>query len=66
MNARFLANCANGTKPLFTTDAEDLWGLYLGTFADPTERQYHNCHACRQFVERFGALATIGDDGMVA
>lgn len=66
VNARFLANCANGTKPLFTTDAEDLWGLYLGTFADPTERQYHNCHACRQFVERFGALATIGDDGVVA
>lgn len=66
VNARFLMNCANGANPLFTTDAEDLWGLYLGTFADPTERQYHNCHACRQFVERFGALATIGDDGMVA
>lgn len=65
VNARFLANCADGAKPLFTTDAEDLWGLYLGTFTDPTDRQYHNCHACRQFVERFGALATVGDDGMV-
>lgn len=63
VNARFLANC--GGKPLFTTDAEDLWSLYLNSFADPTERQYHNCHACRQFIERFGALATIGDDGMV-
>lgn len=66
VNARFLANCANGTKPLFTTDAEDLWGVYLGSFADPTERQYHNCHSCRQFIERFGALATIGEDGMAA
>lgn len=66
VNARFLANCANGAKPLFTTDAEDLWGAYLGSFADPAERQRHNCHACRQFVERFGALATLGDDGMVA
>lgn len=66
VNARFLANCADGAKPLFTTDAEDLWGAYLGAFADPKERQYHNCHACRQFVERFGALATIGDNGMVA
>lgn len=66
VNARFLENCGNGAKPLFTTDAEDLWGTYLGTFADPTDRQYHNCHACRQFIERFGALATIGDDGIVA
>jgi hypothetical protein len=66
VNARFLKNCGNGTKPLFTTDAEDLWGVYLGSFADPTERQYHNCHACRQFIERFGSLATIGDDGMTA
>lgn len=66
VSARFLANCADGARPLFTTDAEDLWGLYLGSFADPTERQYHNCHACRQFIERFGALATIGEAGMVA
>lgn len=66
MNERFLANCDSGAKPLFTTDAEDLWSLYLGAFSDQAERQYHNCHACRQFVERFGALATIGDDGMVA
>lgn len=66
VNARFLANCADGAKPLFTTDAENLWGLYLGSFTDPTERQYHDCHACRQFVERYGALATIDDDGMTA
>jgi hypothetical protein len=66
VNARFLANCGNGTEPLFTTDAEDLWGVYLGSFADPTERQYHNCHACRQFIERFGSLAIISDDGMTA
>lgn len=64
VNARFLANCGGGTKPLFTTDAEDLWGMYLGSFTNPAERQYHNCHACRQFIERFGALVTIGDDGL--
>lgn len=66
VNERFLANCANGAKPLFTTDAQNLWGLYLDSFVDPTERQYHHCHACRYFIERFGALATIGEDGMVA
>jgi hypothetical protein len=62
VNARFLTNCSSG--PLFTTDAEDLWGAYLGTFADPIERQYHTCHACRQFIERFGALVTIDANGL--
>lgn len=64
VNARFLANCADGAKPVFTTGAEDLWGAYLGTFADGAMRQYHNCHACRTFVERFGGLVTISADGM--
>lgn len=66
VNERFLANCDSGKSPLFTTDAEGLWDLYLDSFPDPTERQYHNCHACRQFIERFGALAVIGDDGRVS
>lgn len=66
VNARFLENCADGAKPLFTTDAEDVWRLYLDSFAQPTQRQYYSCHACRQFIERFGALATIGEDGVVA
>jgi len=66
VNARFLANCAAGAKPLFTTDVEDLWPIYLASFDDPSERQHHNCHACRQFIERAGALAVIGDDGIVA
>jgi hypothetical protein len=63
LNARFLANCASGARPLFTTDAEDLWDAYLGSFTDPAVRQYHNCHACRQFIERFGGLVTIDEDG---
>ncbi len=65
INARFAANVSGGTAPLFTTDAEDLWTAYLG--AMPVEsRQYHTCHACRQFVERFGGLVTIGADGATA
>jgi hypothetical protein len=66
VNARFLANCANGAKPLFTTDAADLWGAYLGGFSDKTERQYHTCHACKQFIERFGGLVTVDAAGMTA
>lgn len=65
INARLLANCDHGAQPLFMTDAPPLWPLYLDSFSDPTERQYHNCHACRRFVERFGALATIGKDGQL-
>lgn len=62
---RFIANCESGKKPLFTTDAEDLWERYLGSFSDPVERQYHNCHACRHFIQRFGALATLDEQGRV-
>lgn len=66
VQARFLANCDSGKRPLFTTDAADLWSLYLSSFVGALERQYHTCHACRHFIERFGGLATIDDDGVVA
>ena len=59
-------NLAISGGTLFRVDAGDLFEVYLQSFEDHAERQYHNCHACRQFIERFGALATIGDDGMVA
>lgn len=45
-------------ESLFTTDI-DLWPVYLDSFTDLQEKQYHNCHACRQFIRRFGALVTI-------
>lgn len=66
VNARFAVNCASGSAPLFTTDVEGLWERYLDSFETPEERQYHNCHACRQFIERFGGLVTIEHDGMTA
>lgn len=61
--ATFLEQC--GAEPLFTTgaDVEALWGLYLDGFADPADRQHHTCHACRHFIQRFGALVTINGDG---
>lgn len=54
-----------GTGPLFTTDADGMWPAYLAAMPDE-HRQYHNCHACRQFIERFGPLATISEAGGVA
>lgn len=61
VQARFWANIDN-KRPLFTTDASGLWEAYLGAFAE-SERQFHNCNACRRFIERFGGLVVIGDDG---
>ena len=74
VQARFLKNIEGGAVPLFETDAADLWGAYLGTFGPaPAEgeaatplRQYHTCHACRLFVERFGGLVTVDAAGMTA
>jgi hypothetical protein len=63
IQARFLLRTDDGARPVFLTDAENLWGVYLDSFTDPEHRQYHNCHACRQFIERFGSLAVVEDDG---
>ena len=51
--------------PLFTTDAADLWTSWLDALP-ASERQNHNCHACRQFVERFGGMVTVDAAGMTA
>jgi hypothetical protein len=48
--------------PLFTTDTPDLFNAYLDGL--PTEvRQHHNCHACRRFINAYGGLVTIGENG---
>lgn len=59
----FQDHCAASSEPLFATDAEGLWDLYLDSFTDPADRQHHTCHACRHFIERYGALVTIDGDG---
>jgi hypothetical protein len=62
LQSRFLANTSDGKAPLFMTDA-DLWPLYLNSFDSPEQRQHHTCHACRHFIQRFGGLVTIDDEG---
>jgi hypothetical protein len=47
--------------PLFKTDAEGLYELYLDSL--PQERQTHTCHACARFIRTYGALVTVEDDG---
>jgi hypothetical protein len=53
-----------GDVKLFTTDAQNLFDLYLNNLpAD--QRQYYNCHACRDFLERYGGLVTITPEGEI-
>jgi hypothetical protein len=66
----FLASIASvrgvGREPaprLFCTDATGLYETYLGALG--TERQVHTCHACRRFIEAFGGLALITENGLV-
>lgn len=63
LTARFTAN---SSRPVFTTNVESLWDVYLDSFEDPIVRQYHNCHACRQFINRYGALVQIDGAGVLS
>ncbi|ANT45240.1 hypothetical protein Xoosp2_18 [Xanthomonas phage Xoo-sp2] len=50
---------------LFRVNAgRDLFELYLQQF-DPQDRQYHNCNCCRGFINRYGSLVTIYQDGRI-
>lgn len=61
--ARFTKLTQSGSKPLFTTDADGLFGAYLGSFATADLQQHHNCNACKSFIRRFGHLVVMNDDG---
>lgn len=62
MQARFERNTQSGKIPVFTTDAIGLWETYLEALpAD--QRQFHNCHCCRRFIETYGGLVTVDDNG---
>lgn len=52
------------TKPnLFTTDVENLYDEFLAALP-PDLRQTYTCRACSRFVETYGGLVTIGEDGV--
>lgn len=62
INLTFAKRVANGQK-LFTTDVEDLFSVFLDALPQDN-RQYHNCSCCRQFINRFGSLVFIDDNGL--
>ncbi len=59
---RFVEQCASGA--LFRTNADGLWDAYLGAIPDE-DKQYHTCSCCRHFINRYGDLVTINDEGEV-
>ncbi|MFW9801185.1 MAG: hypothetical protein ACFFFC_00910 [Candidatus Thorarchaeota archaeon] len=52
-------DCIEVNPLLFTTNATDLFQMFLDGLPEK-ERQHHNCRTCRQFVETYGNLVTIG------
>jgi len=63
LQTHFTAMLASG-EALLTVPTEGLWEIYLG--AIPGEhRQYHTCHACKQFFERFAGLVVVGGGGEI-
>lgn len=52
------------SKPLFTTDADGGFDAFLEGL--PLEaRQHYTCKCCRNFVNRFGGLVSISEDGEI-
>ncbi|WCN36557.1 YfaP family protein [Aneurinibacillus uraniidurans] len=51
--------------PLFTTDAEELFEVFLENLPHEA-RQHYTCSCCRHFVNRFGGLVSISEDGEVS
>lgn len=50
-------------KPLFRTKVENLYEKFLG-FLPEDRRQHYACHACRNFVNKYGGLVTIDENGI--
>lgn len=64
MQKNFDALVRDGKTPLFVTDADNLWDVYLSTFPEE-HRQYHNCSCCKAFIRQYGSLVTVDDSGLL-
>jgi hypothetical protein len=58
---RFLRHVTPTTK-LFRTDAENLFAVYLNSLPYD-DKQIHNCNTCRRFIDTYGGLVTVDEQG---
>lgn len=49
-------------QKLFITNAEGLWDAFINNI-DANYRQHYNCNCCRRFIDTFGGLVFIDEDG---
>lgn len=63
IKSRFNSVVGSGL-PMFTTDAADLFDLFLANLPEEA-RQHYTCNACRHFVNRFGGLVFLSEGGGV-
>ena len=56
------ARNAGDEAALFTTNAPDLFDIFLANVPEDG-RQHYTCHACRKFVDTYGGLVSISPDG---
>jgi len=52
-----------GDEPLFRTNASGLFDIFLKNLPEEA-RQHYNCNACRSFVNHYGGLVKIDDNGI--
>lgn len=60
-------NNRTGLKnPIFVTGIKRgvLFDAFMSGLKNDKERQEYNCSCCRNFINRYGNLAVIGDDGL--
>ena len=63
MSKRFAGAYGDGKTPLFkTAENENLFDVFLDSIPQE-DRQYHNCSCCRHFVNRYGSIVSVNDDG---
>ena len=55
---------AKVNKVLYTVKTDGLWDAFINHIPEDA-RQHYNCRTCRHFVERYGGLVIITDDGDV-
>jgi len=58
----FLHTLSANNNLLFTTDAEDLYNVYLSSLPEEW-RQHFTCNTCKRFINTYGTLVTITESG---